>query len=152
MTLGTNVPTPAFTNVPIAPQFYLPSYFQISNIQFGPQTQITILPNFGRTLNFVVGQEVLLQIPNAYGTYQLNGKIAVVTEIIDTLNFKIDITTSPDLFNAFIPTPTNARQIPQVVPQGTLRNGNIIPNPADIPLTDLAVPGSFTNTQPYVGL
>ena len=152
MTLGTNVPTPAFNNVPIAPQFYLPSYFQISNIQFGDQTQITILPNFGRTVNFVVGHQVLFEIPQAYGTFQLSGKTGIVTEVIDGTNFKVNIPTSSAEYSAFIPTPTGARQIPQVIPSGTYRTGNTITNPQNIPLVDLAIPGSFTNTQPNVGL
>lgn len=151
MTLGTNVPTPAFTNVPIAPQFYLPSYFQISNIQFGAQTQITVLPNFGRSLNFVVGQQVLFDIPNLYGTFQLSGKTGYVTEIVDTTNFKVNIDTSEG-YTTFIPTPTGVRQIPQVIPSGTINTGNIITNPADISLVNLGIPGSFTNTQPTVGL
>lgn len=152
MTLGTNVPTPAWTNVPIAPQFYLPSYFQISNIQFGPQTQITILPNFGRTGNFVVGQQLLFEIPQAYGTFQLSGKTGIVTEVIDATNFKVNISTSDAEYSTFVPSPVGARQIPQVIPAGTFRTGNTITNPQAIPLTDLAIPGSFTNTQPNVGL
>ncbi len=146
MTLGTNVPTPAFTNLPIQSQFFAPSYFQISNIQFGNETQVTVLPNFGRNCNFVVGQQILFIIPNAYGTYQLNGKKGIVLSIIDSLNFLVNISTSEG-YTPFVAVPANTRQIAQVVPAGTFDTGNINPNPADVGLT---IPGSFTNTQPFV--
>ena len=147
MTLGTNVPTPAYTNVPITPQFWIPSYFEVVNIQLGEQTQVTIAPNFGRSLDYVVGNQVLFEIPNAYGTSELNGRTGVITEIIDDLNFKVNI-DSVSGFTPFIQNPKGARQIAQVVPAGTYRTGNINPNTTDVGLT---IPGSFTNTQPFVG-
>ncbi len=147
MTLNTNVPTPAYNNVAIAPQFWIPSYFQIADITFGPQTEITVLPNFGRDCNFVVGQQVFFSIPQRYGTYELNGKKAVVTEIVDSLHFKINLATTSTTFTTFVPSPAGERQIAQVLPAGTFNTGNINPDIADVGLT---IPGSFTNTQPYV--
>ena len=145
------MPTPAYNNQPIQSQFFLPSYFQISGIAFGDTTTVTVLPNFGRTCNFVIGQQILFLVPNLYGTYQLNKQQGIVLTIIDDLNFTVNINTSQG-YTAFNPTPSSARQIAQVVPAGTFDTGNIIPNPQDISLVALGIPGSFTNTQPYVGL
>lgn len=150
MTLGTNVPTPAFTNVAIAPQFYAPSYFQITNVSQSPNAQVTVVSNFGRTLNFVVGQEVSFVIPSKYQMYQLDGLTGVVVTLVDANNFTVNIDTTA--FTAFDPAPLNERQIAQVIPSGTYNTGNIIPNPQSIPLANLAIPGSYTNTQPNVGL
>ncbi len=152
MTLGTNVPTPAYNNQPIQAQFFAPSYFQISAITFGNPTTITILPNFGRTCNFVAGQQVLFLIPNSFGTFQLNKRRAIVLQVLSPLIFTVNISTSVDEYSPFIPTPTGERQIAQVLPAGTFDTGNIITDPSDIPLKNLAIPGSFTNTQPNVGL
>lgn len=150
MTLNTNVPTPAYNNQPIQSQFFVPSYFQISGITFGDTTTITVLPNFGRDCNFVVGQQVLFLIPNSYGTIQMNKKQGIVLEILTSLRFTVNINTSGANYTAFNPTPTAERQIAQVLPAGTFNTGNIIPDPQNIPLINLAPPGSFTNTQPYV--
>lgn len=147
MTMGTNVPTPAWNNPTIQPQFFAPSYFPITAIQFGSQTQITVSAVFGHDCNFVVGQQVLFEIPEAYGTFQLDGMTGIVTEIVDSLNFKVNIPTNSQLFSAFIPSPLNVRQIAQVLPAGTFRTGNINSNPQNVGLT---IPGSFINTQPYV--
>lgn len=152
MTLGTLVPTPAYNNQPILSQFYDPAYFQISGITFGTTTTVTTLPNFGRTLNFVVGQQVLFSIPNAYGTYQLNKQRGIVLSLPTASSFVVNIDTSTGNYTPFNPTPTGERQIAQVIPAGTFDTGNIIPDPQDISLVNLAIPGSFTNTQPYVGL
>lgn len=150
--MGTNVPTPAYNNQTIQSQFYAPSYFQISDVTFGTNTTVTVLPNFGRDANFVVGQQILFLIPNAYGTIQLNKKRGIVTSLVSANVFTVNIPTSSAEYTAFVPTPTAERQIAQVVPAGTYDTGNTIADPQDIALVNLAIPGSFTNTQPYVGI
>lgn len=150
MTLGTNVPTPAYNNQTIQSQFFVPSYFQISAIAFGNPTTITVLPNFGRDCNFVVGQQVLFLIPNSYGTYQLNNKRGIVLSVPTSTTFTVNISTSSSNYSAFIASPTGERQIAQVIPSGTIDTGNTITDPQDVSLINLAIPGSFTNTQPNV--
>lgn len=152
MTLGTNVPTPAYNNQTIQSQFYAPSYFQISAIAFGNPTTVTVLPNFGRDCNFVVGQQVLFSIPNAYGTIQLNKKRGIVLSLPSATSFTVNIPTSSADYSAFVASPTGERQIAQVIPAGTFDTGQILPDPQDVSLVNLAIPGSFTNTQPYVGI
>jgi hypothetical protein len=146
MTLGTNVPTPAYTNPTIQPQFFAPDYFQISAVAKGKTTQVTVLSTFGVECNFVVGQQVLFVIPNRFGTIQLNNMTGIVTSIVSPNVFTLNIDSSA--FSDFIATPDRERQIAQVLPAGTFRTGNINPNPSDVGLT---IPGSFTNTSPFVG-
>lgn len=68
-------PIAPYRNVPIQPQFYQPSVFQITDVILGTTTLIETDPEF---TNYVIGQIVRLIIPEGYGCRQLNGIIGNV--------------------------------------------------------------------------
>lgn len=139
--VGTVVsyPTPAFSNVPIEPQFYQPSQFIISNVILGTTTKVTATTN----MNYVVGQEVRLLIPAAFGCYQLNGLSGYVLSLPAANQVEISINSSRNV-NQYIAA--TSKQTPQIVAIGDVNQGYIsttgitVPNPG--------IPGSFQNISP----
>lgn len=83
-------PIPAYSNVPIEPQFYQPSRFVISAITQG---QTTIVQTTEDT-NYVIGQQVRLIIPPSYGIRQLNEQIAFVISIPAVDQVELDISSN----------------------------------------------------------
>lgn len=106
-------PTPAYSNVPIEPQFYQPSRFQISDITLGPQTTITTVDN----MNYVVGQQIRLLIPAIFGSYQLNNLTGYVIDIPTDNSVVVDINSIG--FNSFISNPYTATITNIVIDSGT---------------------------------
>jgi len=95
--IGTVVsyPIPAYSNVPIEPQFYEPSRFVISDIIIGLTTVVTTSVNH----NYVIGQEVRLLVPVPYGSFQLNNLSGFVISIPAANQVEINIDSS--FANAF---------------------------------------------------
>ncbi len=82
-------PIPAYSNVPIEPQFYQPSRFVISNITLGKTTLVETTED----VNYVVGQQVRLIIPPSYGTRQLNEQTAFVLSLPNPDEVLLDISS-----------------------------------------------------------
>lgn len=70
-------PTPPYSNPPIEPQFYKPSRFVIDDITLGQTTLVQTTED----LNYVVGQQVRLLIPERNGAIQLNGAQGYVLSV-----------------------------------------------------------------------
>lgn len=70
-------PVPAFSNVPIHPEYFRPRIFDISAISIGLTTTITTSINH----DYPIGQQVRMTIPPSFGTRGLNEKSAYVISI-----------------------------------------------------------------------
>lgn len=80
-------PIPAYSNVPVQPQFYQPSQFFISDITLGQTTTVTTTVDH----NYVIGQEVRLIIPPSFGCRQLNNQTGFVLSIPEDDEVVLDI-------------------------------------------------------------
>lgn len=141
MTAQTGVvsyPTPAYSNVPIQPQNYQPSRFQISDITTGVTTTITTTTS----MNYVIGQLVRLLIPAQFGSYQLNYVEAYVIAIPSSTQVTIDYDSRN--VNAF--TSSSVANQPQIIAIGNIANGQINNNGNLSNIT--YTPGAFINISP----
>ena len=131
-------PTPLYNNPPIQPQFYQPHSYDISNISLGSTTIVTT----SVSNDYVIGQQVRLLIPLAYGSYQLNGSQSYVISLPapDQVELSID---SRQNVNSFISSsfPTKA----QIIAIGDINSGAI--NTSNNPESTF-IPGSFINISP----
>lgn len=136
-------PAPAYSNLPIEPQFYQPSVFVISAISLGTTTSITATTN----LNYVIGQQVRLLIPPPFGSIQLNNQTGYVLSIpqvmgVPQLNqVTVSINSSVNV-NPFIASSSTV-QSAQIAAIGDINQGYISTTGANIPL--VTIPGSFIN-------
>lgn len=138
-------PIAPYSNVPIHPEYYKPSRFQISNIVIGLTTLITVNPEIYPfatvNLNYVLGQEVRVLIPNGYGCRQLNEKTGLVISL-PTLN-QVEISIDSHLFDSFINA--SLKQAPQIMAIGDVNTGHInLNNKCMKPW----IPGSFRDISP----
>lgn len=137
-------PISAYQNVDIESQFYSPSRFVISNISEGINTTITTSVDH----NYVIGQQVRLNIPPAYGAYGLNNQTGLVISIPATNQVTLLIDSSD--MDAFIPAPvfvTNQDQTPpQIVAIGDVNTGPINSNGRSNNQTYIS--GSFIDISP----
>lgn len=138
-------PIALYSNPPIHPEYYKPSRFQISNITLGTTTIITVIPDVYPSatvnLNYVVGQEIRVNIPKGYGCQQINGMPAYVLSLPSTNQAEISInSTRFDAFNA-----VSLPQVPQIIAIGDINSGHInLSNKCMKPW----IPGSFRNISP----
>lgn len=81
-------PIAPYTNVPIHAEYYQPSRFVIEDIGLGQTTTITTT----EAMNYVIGQQVRLLVPESFGSYQLNGRTGLVISIpaVDQVVLDID--------------------------------------------------------------
>ena len=128
-------PIPPYNNPPIEPQFFQPSQFFISNISLGQTTTVTTTINH----NYVLGQQVRLLIPVAFGSRGLNEQTGFVIAIpaanevtLDTISVGID-----PFINASFSTKA------QIVAIGDYNTGLISSSGRNLPTT--AIPGTFIN-------
>jgi len=137
-------PTPAYQNVAIEAQFYQPSRFVISAISEGLYTTITTSEDH----NYVVSQQVRLNIPPAYGAYGLNNKSGLVVSIpaADQVVLQIDSTN----MDAFVPSPVfiayQDLTPPQIMAIGDVNSGPINSNGRSP--TQTFIDGSFIDISP----
>lgn len=131
-------PIPAYSNLPIEPQYYQPSRFVISAITLGPTTLITTTEPH----NYVVSQLVRLLIPQAFGSYQLNEQVGYVTSV--PADDQVVVAINSVGANAFR-TSTFTTQ-PQILAVGDIGNGAL--NGSGLFNTGTFVPGSFINISP----
>jgi hypothetical protein len=131
-------PIPAYSNVPINPQFYQPRFWFISDITKGRTTIVTTTAN----QDFVVAQLIRFIIPPTSGIRQLNEQKGYVISIISPTQVEVDIDSR--FMDAF--TSSSARTQPQIIPVGDIGNGQINSNGRTNNGT--YIPGSFINISP----
>jgi len=131
-------PIAPYTNVPIHAEYYQPSRFVIEDIALGTTTIITTTEN----MNYVIGQQVRLLIPESFGSYQLNERTGFVVSIpaVDQVEVDIDTTLNVNTFTA-----SSATTQAQILAIGDVNSG----------VTNLGrtnnrtyIPGSFINISP----
>ncbi len=132
-------PTPQYQNAPINAQFYSPSRFVISAIVLGKTTTITTTTD----MNYVVGQQVRLIIPPAYGSIQLNEAQGYVLSLpaINQVELSINSLVYVD--------PFISANFPQILPQ-ILAIGDVLSGATNTNSLNLAttIPGAFENISP----
>ncbi len=141
-------PQPPQNNPPIHPEWYVPSRFVISAITKGLTTTVTMLPTTieGVTTdpNYVVGQEVRINIPRAYGMIQMNERNSMVISIPSSTEVILNLDSR--LFNDFIASPTDDSQEPQIMAIGDFNSGAI--NASGRINLGTYIPGSFRDISP----
>jgi hypothetical protein len=132
-------PTPPFTNPPIHPEYYQPSQFFIQNIILGMETTVFTTENH----NYVIGQQVRLNITQFSGCRELNHKTGIVIAIPSLNSVILNIDSSKNV-SAFTPNtrPTQS----QIVAIGDINTGYISTTGPYIPL--VTIPGSFVDISP----
>lgn len=133
-------PIPAYQNVPIHAEYYLPSRFVISGITLGFKTIVTTTEN----VNYVIGQEVRLIIPMTFGSYQLNGLTGFVFSLLspNQVELSIDSSKNVDAFTAS----SNLIESAQIVAIGDINTG--VTNSQGRVNNGTFIPGSFINISP----
>lgn len=142
-------PIAPYSNVPIAPQNYQPSQFDITALSYGVTTTVTMANSTNNVApNYVVGQEIRLNIPEKYGANQLNGKSGFVISIPSSSQVEVAINSIGT--NPFIASPafqTGQSQTPaQIIAIGDIGNGKV--NSAGRTNQSTFIPGSFINVSP----
>lgn len=127
-------------NPQIDPDAFQPSRFVISALTRGATTLITTSVNH----NYVVGQEVRVNIPQFYGTYQITGQQGYVTSIPQANQVVVSINSLNS--NAFISSPTYGPTPPQIIAIGDINSGAINANGRSSLGT--YIPGSYINISP----
>lgn len=96
-------------------------------------------------MNYVIGQQVRLNIPGNYGSYQLNQKTGYVISIPSPNQVTLDIDSSLNVTPfTMTPAPTNvSTSLPQIVAIGDVNSGYSSTTGSNIPL--VTIPGSFIN-------
>jgi len=130
-------PVPAYANVPIESQFYIPSRFVISDISLGITTTVTTTVDH----DYVIGQQVRLIIPPSYGTRQLNERTAYVLSIPTTT--QVLLALNSQFMDPFISSSATTKA--QILAIGDVNQGQINANPNT---ETTFIPGSFINISP----
>jgi hypothetical protein len=131
-------PIPPYQNVPIAPQYYIPSRFVISDVILGNTTIVTATKH----MNYVIGQQVRLIIPPKNGCRQLNEKTGYVISIPSDDSVEVDIySAGGDVYRT-----TASPNQPQILAIGDINNGYHVKHSPNYirPI----IPGSFINISP----
>lgn len=131
-------PIPAYSNLPIEPQFYAPNFFFISSITLGLQTIVTTTLNH----NYVIGNQVRFVIPPSFGTRQLNEQSGYVIAIPAPNMVTVSIDSAK--YDAFIASSATTKA--QILAIGDVNSGAINAN-GNLNL-NLNIPGSFINISP----
>jgi hypothetical protein len=132
-------PTPPYNNPPIEPQYFKPSQFFISAITLGVLTTITTTV----PMNYVIGQQVRLLIPNGFGSRQLNEQTGFVLSIPGPTQIVIDLNSQnsdPFINNATLTTKA------QILAIGDENSGSISHHGRINYFT--TIPGAFRNISP----
>jgi len=132
-------PIAPYTNVPIHAEYYQPSRFVIDDIELGQTTTITTTED----MNYVIGQQVRLLIPESFGSYQLNERTGFVISIPDTNQVVLDIDSSLNV-NAYISS--SATMQAQIIAIGDINSGRI--NNSGRVNNGTYILGSFINISP----
>lgn len=132
-------PIPAYQNVPIQPQFYQPSRFQISNVVLGQTTTVTTTTN----MNYVIGNLIRLLIPPQFGCYELNEAKGYILSLPAANQVEIAIDSSRNVSTFTSATVSNQ---PQIIAIGDINTG--AQNANGRVNMNLNIPGSFLNISP----
>ncbi len=141
-------PVAPFNNVPIMPQYFQPSQFNITAISTGTTTTFTLANSTnGVAPNYVVGQLVRITMPSAYGARQLNEQTGYVLSLPSANQVTVGINSlNIDTFN---PSPTfsvyQSQTPPQMMAIGDINTGAINANNLNF---GVDIPGSFQNISP----
>lgn len=121
-------------NTFLPPTKVIPGRLLITGITKAKQAVVSFTDSDLNT--YVIGQCVYMVIPNSYGMWQMNGKIAQIVEIDDaTPTFTIDIDST--LYDTFvIPVGIRITQPASMVPAGS-RNLTIDNNTQRVPTQNL---------------
>ncbi len=131
-------PIPAYQNVPIQVQFYIPNLFFISSISLGITTTVTTTVDH----NYVIGQEVRLIIPPSFGSRQLNGQTGYVISIPSATQVQLSINSQN--CDAFV-LATSKTQSAQILAIGDINSGAL----NQLPRSETTfIPGSFLDISP----
>ena len=95
-------PIPPYQNVPIQAEYYQPSRFLISDINYGQTTTIMTTVDH----NYVIGQTIRLIIPAIYGPYELNNLQGIVISIPSVTQVVVSIYSKGS--ETFVPFPYKA--------------------------------------------
>ena len=128
-------PVPAYYNVPIESDWFMPRGFIISGLTLGQQTTVTTTSN----MDYVVGQQVRLLIPYSYGSRQLNEKQGMIIEIVSANQVVVNIDSSIGV-DPFVSGSNKTK--PQIIAIGDFNNGQINTGRTN---NATYVPGSFQN-------
>ena len=130
------------SNVPIAPQYFQPSQFFISEIEEGNTTIVTTTVNH----NYVIGQLCRLIIPFFYGAQQLTNQSGYVISIPSAT--EVELTINSNNSDPFIPSPNLSGENmtpPQIMAIGEINSGA---TNVSASMMSTAIPGSFLNISP----
>lgn len=133
-------PIPAYQNVPIHAEYYLPSRFVISGIDLGVTTILTTTQD----VNYVIGQEVRLIIPMSFGSFQLNGLTGFILSLPSSNQVEVTIDSSKNI-DAFTAS-SNPIESAQIVAIGDVNTG--VTNSQGSINNGTFIPGSFINISP----
>ena len=136
-------PHPPYSNVPIAPQYFQPSQFFISEIEEGNTTIVTTTVNH----NYVIGQLCRLIIPFFYGAQQLTNQSGYVISIPSAT--EVELTINSNNSDPFIPSPNLSGENmtpPQIMAIGEINSGA---TNVSASMMSTAIPGSFLNISPW---
>jgi len=137
-------PIPAYQNVEIQDQFYQPGRFVISAITRGVSTTVTTSVDH----NYVIGQQVRLLIPPAYGAYGLNKQQGIVISI-PAANQVVILIDSNNI-DAFVSSPSfipyQDLTPPQIMAIGDVNSGPV--NSSGRSPTQTFIDGSFIDISP----
>lgn len=132
-------PIPAYSNVPIESQYYLPSRFVIIAITIGQTTTITTSAN----LNYAIGQLIRLLIPPSFGSRKLNESTGYVISKPALNQVTIDLNSiGADPFIL-----SNAITQAQIIAIGDINNGAT--NRDGRLHYHTFIPGSFIDISPF---
>ncbi len=129
-------PTPPYTNPPIQPQNFQPKRFEISDVTLGTTTVVTTVLD----MDYVLGQEIRLLIPQPFGCRQLNGQQGYVISIPADNEVEVSIDSSQNV-DPYMDSVATTRA--QIIPIGDLNSGIISLTGRVNSMTN--IPGSFIN-------
>lgn len=130
-------PVPYYNNnIPIQADFFQPRRFVISNVTLGQTTTVTTSAN----MDYVIGQEIRLFIPQGYGCSQLSGLTGIVISFPMPNQCEVQIDSSQNV-NQFIAA--NESNSPAITAIGDMNSGIISSTGRNIPSTN--IPGAFIN-------
>lgn len=132
-------PIAPYTNVPIHSDYYQPSRFVIEDIGLGQTTTITTTED----MNYVIGQQVRLLVPESFGSYQLNGRTGLVISIPAVDQVVLDIDSALNV-NTYIASSATTQA--QIIAIGDVNSGAINTSGRVNNITYIA--GSFLDISP----
>ena len=131
-------PVPLYANLPIHAEYYVPSRFEISDIDLGSTTTVTTSEDH----DYVIGQECRLYIPPSFGCRQLNQRTGFVISIPEDNQVELNIySEGGDPYIA-----SNASTPAQILAVGDINTGAL--NTEGRINNATTIPGAFKDVSP----